>query len=307
MIPRRLLFLTVSLLFVYRPCAAAEDMSAPDLSGVIAELEAIKENKVSARQRSLTKAIMDIQDAAKNPSSASRAYGDARRIVEFDGKPNAGPKFAEWKKKQTDLLNSKSLQTASQLHLQYLALTLKQIGESDTEARVTESIQYAQELAAAQASMNADLNAFNETKDLLNKPLQEGFFAKANDLSELLKNQKDWELVAGNLDGILEKNVRRILREKKDPRIMDTWDLQLKLEDEIAGKAATSITETSFTNTRRPQLLWRKANELVTMGQPIRGLSGMLEVIRANPTHPDIDQWVETASSLATSQMKSKE
>jgi len=281
---------------------AAEDMVAPDLSTVIAELEAIQNNQTTARQQWLSRAIVQIDEAGKNASSASRAYADAKRAVEFDGKSNAGSRFSEWRSSKSDVLGSRGFQTAAQLHLHYLGLTLRQIGEPDSDARVTETLRYVEELAKALTSMLADLNASEEAKDLMNKPLQDGVFAKASDLGQLLTNQKQWELSAGNIDGILEKNLRRILRQKQDPRLPETWDLQISVEQEIAASAQNDLKNATFMSTRRPQLLWRKANDLVAIGQPVRGLSLMLETLRSNPTHPDIDGWVEAAKTLAKSQ-----
>jgi len=285
------------------PCRAA-DMPAPDLTSVIAELEAIKENQTSARQKTLSVAIAQIEESAKNPASAVRAYGDAKRIVEFDGKPNAAGKFSDWKKEKSDLLGSKGLQIAAPLHLQYLAISLRQSGEPDTDARVKESLDYVAKLGEISVSNAQDLNAFRETKDLMNKPLQEGEFAQAAQIGGVLTNLKDWELVPGNVDGILEKNIRRVLRQKKDPRAVDTWDLQIDLEQRIANESDNEIALANFINSRRPQLLWRKANEFVALGQPVRGLSLMVELIRANPNHPDMERWLEAATNAAKSQQK---
>lgn len=279
-------------------------MEAPDLSAVIAELESIKENQTSARQKTLGNAIKQIDDAAKNPSAAARAYADARRIVEFDGKPNAGQRFTEWKNKKADMLGSSGLQGAASLHLTYLSLTLKQVGEPDTEARMLESLDYVRQLGAARAS-NPEMDAFDETKDLLNKPLSDSVFAKSSQTSDVVSKLKDWELVAGNIEGILDKNVRRLMRKSNDPRVIDTWDLQLELEQMMAEKSGSDLRIQNFATTRRPTLLWRKANEYVTIGQPVRGLSGMIEIIRANPNHPDMPVWLETATALAKEQQKS--
>jgi len=281
---------------------AAEDMAPPDLSTVIAELEAIQKNQTTARQQSLSRAIAQIDEAGKNTASASRAYADAKRVVEFDGKPNAGSRFSEWRSSKADALGSRGFQTAARLHLQYLGLTLRQIGDPDTDVRVAETLRYVEELVNARTSMGADLNASEEAKELLNKPLQESVFAKASDLGQLLTNQKEWELSAGNIDGILEKNLRRILRKDKDPRLSDTWDMQIRVEQELAGKTQNDLAGATFASTRRPQLLWRKANDLVAIGQPVRGLSLMLETIRTNPSHPDIEGWVEAAKTLAKGQ-----
>ncbi len=306
MFPRILVFAVGIAVPFFQTSIAAEDMAPPDLSSVIAELEAIQNNQTTTRQQSLARAIAQIDDAGKNTSAASRAYADAKRVVEFDGKPNAGSRFSEWRSSKAEVLGSRGFQTATQLHLQYLALSLRQIGDPDTDARITETLRYVEELAKARSSMASDLNASEEAKELLNKPLQQGVFAIANNLGQLLENQKEWELSAGNIDGILEKNLRRILRQNKDPRLSDTWDMQIRIEEEIADGGQNDLTGTTFTRTRRPQLQWRKANDLVAVGQPVRGLSLMLETIRSNPSHPDIEGWVDAAKTLAANQQKAE-
>jgi len=300
--PKLLLPITFALAFnTFLPCQA-EDMPSPDLSAVIAELKAITDNQKAARQSTLSVAISQFEASAANPSNAARAYADAKRVVDFDGQTNAGLKFAEWRKKNDDLLRSKGLQMAATLHLDYLALSLRQCGEPDTAARVQESLDYVAQLGESRTSNAADLKTSNEVKDLLNKPIQEGVIAKAAQISEVLGKLKGWEMVAGNIDGILEKNVRRVLRKEKDTRVIDTWDLQLDLEGKVAKTSDSEIAITNFENTRRPQLLWRKATEFVTIGQPVRGLSLMVELIRTNPTHPEMETWLEQATSLARAQ-----
>lgn len=286
---------------------AAEDMAPPDFSNVILELESIREKQTQARQETIAGAISFFQEAARNGPGASRAFADATRAVEFDGQPNAGSRFADWRKSKSDMLGSRSLQTAAQLHLQYLEVTLKQIGDPDTSARVTESIAYVRNLAAARKTHGDDLARPNEIKDLLEKPLQDGIFARASQLGPRIANMKDWEKTPGNINGILENNVRRVLRKEKDPGLIDSWDLQIEIEAALADTATSPLAGTNFAETRRPQLLWRKANDYAVLGQPVRGLSSMLELIRQYPTHPDIDQWLETATNQVRAQLPAAE
>lgn len=282
---------------------AQDDVALPDLNTVISELENFRETQARNRERAMNETLATFRESARNRQAASRAFADAVRMVNFDGKPNAAARFQDWRRDKSDLLNSRNLQAAAQLHLQYLALTLGRIGTGDTPQTVSESIAYVRELGNARAEFGGDLGRPEEVRDLLNKPLHEGVFVRSVGLGQLIQNQgKDWELNPGNINGILEKNVRRVLREQKDPRLLETWDLQIEIEGRIAGDASGNVEGSAFAETGRPQLQWNKANDLVAIGQSGRGLSAMLSLIRAHPSHANINQWVDRAVALAREQ-----
>jgi hypothetical protein len=299
MFPRVLPLIAGCCFFVSVAVQGAEDGPAVDPDAILAELKAIKDGRNQTLQQALTQAINSIRELASTPANAGRAYMDAYKAVEFDGKPNGAARFAEWRKDKSDLLSTREFQTAAQLHLNYLLLSLQHVADPDNPAQIPAVVAYVNEYSEADRSTKGGLKKSDEAKNLLEKPVQDGVFAKAFQVSGLLAGQKDWEKAAGNLESILNNSVRAPLRAKNDPRLLETWDLQINLEKNSPTVMATDLSQTNFATIRLPQLQWKKATDAAALGQNASALLVMMEMIRKYPAHPDRGQWIEQATSLA--------
>lgn len=298
----RLLTLIAGCSLVFSVVAhGAEDGKPVDPDAILAELKAIKEGRNLTLQESLAKAISSIREFASSPSNAERAYQEAYKTVQFEGKPGAASKFTAWKKAQSDAMGTREFQAAVQLHLKYLLLSLQHIADPKNPAKVPAVIAYVNEYAEIDRTLKGGLKTDNEARNLLERPIQEGVFAKAFQVSELLATQKDWEAIPGNLEGILNSGVRNVLLEEKDVRLLETWDLQANLERNSPAVNATEMTQNTFTVVRLPQLQWRKAKSAAALDQKNGALLVMMEIIRQHPNHPDREAWIDQATELALS------
>lgn len=181
------------------------------------------------------------------------------------------------------------MRQAIQLHVRYLLLSLQHAEEPSADLTPA-VLQYAAGLAEADAKTPRS-RLPREAGDLLNKPVSEGVFAKWLILDERLPDPKLWEPSAGNLAGILEKNVRAPLRGKDDTRVLQAWDLQINALNASAQAAANPTEAGRLKNIALPAAIFGRATDRAVLGQPNRAATEILQLIRTQPAHPDWPSW----------------
>lgn len=107
-----------------------------------------------------------------------------------------------------------------------------------------------------------------------------------------------WEGSPGALDGIFQRIILPELREQKDARVLEYWDLRLKKEADAASRSRLAYEIEKYNNERRPALLWSRSQEFIALGQKNRAISEMFGVIKAHPTHPQADDWIAALEQL---------
>jgi hypothetical protein len=282
--PSSLLWPTMGLLILTAPWAHAQSDRPPlDAATALADLTRLEEANQRATEERRKEAVSTLRQAAGSPGSAGRLYEEA-----IAGAGQAD--MSDWKKKNADLLRDKNFQEAVQMHLRYLLLSLER-GSSEDPARWAEpSMQYARDLARLLTDKN-NRPAPAPARELLAKPAAEGPFARWLRLDPLLPPKNEWEPAAGNLAGILEKNVRGPWRTAADPRIDTAWQLELEAGAALADADGTDRAIEEFNTRTAPGLLFRRALDRAATGQPNRAAADILEVARRHPSHPDFPQW----------------
>jgi hypothetical protein len=290
------IFLSISMLR-----AQQQDVAPPNVESIIKEIEALelkqKQGKVSERNALLGA----IQSAAASGSAAANFYTQAVEEVNFKGKKDKVEASIAWKKSHADLLRSKEMQTALLLHLKYLLLALQRKDLEKPETQLPAVMAYLNELIACD-DLFADQKPPNEeTRGLLAKPLNQSVFAQWLRLGEWLPDDKTWEGQPGNVPGILEKNVRSVMRVQKDPALVQTWDLEMKVE---AARITTGRSEhqaDQFNAVNRPRLQFKQAQDMIVAGQPNRALAQMITLVRTSPAHQDFPTWVAKIREMVKS------
>jgi hypothetical protein len=113
---------------------------------------------------------------------------------------------------------------------------------------------------------------------------------KAMRMEDLIKVEQ-WEMSPGNVDGIFSTIVLPELRAQKDPRVFEYWDMKIRKETDLM-KDKPAYDQEKFNKERRPALLWSRAQEYFLLGQRNRGVAEMFAVIKANPQHPSLNEWI---------------
>lgn len=101
-----------------------------------------------------------------------------------------------------------------------------------------------------------------------------------------------WEQSPGNVEGMFQATILPEMRAQKDARLLEYWDLRIKKEADGALRSKLAFDADQFTQVKRPQLLWNRAQDVLALGQKNRAISEMFNIVKTFPTHPDADRWV---------------
>jgi hypothetical protein len=274
----------------------AQAQTPNDPSRLLEQLEKLAEQREQRRQSGLTQVLRLIEQAAASPNAAGQAYIDAYRQTELVGESAPAAAFAEWRDKNSSWVNSREFRTAAQLHLQYLHLTLRRGMSDDPSAFLQASKNHLQNLAEAQRSLFSRQDRPNQAqRQLLQNNLRESIFAKNWNLAPFFRQIPDWEWNPGNFAGIAEKNLRSYHRANQDPEILQVWDWQIQLEQDLATAGRRSGQDDEFLTLRFPSLRMDRAADTAAIGRPTEAVQEGLRILADNryQEHPDYEKWVD--------------
>jgi len=280
--------------------APVEDAAELNADALLKEIAGMEEQQKAAKTKEQASLIAAVRAAQASGTAAANFYEKAVEAIQFQGRKDKAAAFVDWKKANADLLRSKEMQTALLLHLRYLQMALERRGMEHPEVMVPQVLAYVNNLVANDKLFLGQGKPPKEAKNLLDQPLGPSIFSQWLQLGPWLPEDKIWESKPGDVAGILEKNVRGLLREQKDPLVLQTWDLQLKIEAERITEGRSQHEIDKFNTLTRPRLLFLRAQDMVVVGLPNRGAGEMVVLIRANPSHPDFATWVTAVRGLLT-------
>jgi hypothetical protein len=271
------------------------DLPALDSTRILQELEALVSKQTTQQQSLRQRQISTLRSAGSSGQAAAKTYEEA--VKSLNEARDRQPPFSEWRRANAEQLRSDSFAAAAQLHVRYLQAGLEYDADKP-EASADTSWQYVQSLA----QVLADPKLAPTTplaRDLLFKPAKDSEISQWLMIGPTWPPDKVWAPQAGNIDDILQKNIRQIWRDKRDPRLLSTWDLQIQLGEESTKNNQQAAEK--FAQEQKPRLLFARAKDLAALGQPNRAATEIFSLARSNPTHPDFTTWVnELKSFLAT-------
>jgi len=284
--PRLVAFALLAAAF---PVFAEQDAPPPNVDSLASELTSIETKQKQTKAAAKSTILGQIQAASANGQLASAFYAQAIEEVKFRGRKDKVTALIDWKKANGDLLRSKDLQSALLFHLRYLAMALQRKDIAKPETLLPATMAYINDLAKDYPE---------DTQNLLGQAIGQGVIAQWLKLNDWLPDSKVWEPQPGNIAGILEKNVRPILRDLKSPQLLQTWDLQLKLEAEGATKAHLEYQSDAFNTVARPRLIFQRSQDMIILGQPNRAVGEIIAIVKAYPEHPDFPTWTAKIREL---------
>lgn len=314
------------LLLVCALChpAWAQDAAPVDLKELVAILKQIKEKRSAAEKMTAARVAQDIRAAAASNATAIAFYEQAVAATQYDGKTHERTEFQDWKRDEADKLKSDAMQNAARLHLGYLLLTLQKAGGATTKQLEPALLAHIAAVTAAGAGDVAiqarrdraqtlrEAPGYKPVKgakkpskeplfweqELVNKGVDGGIFVQWYGVSKMFADLKEWELCPGNVDGMYEKTLIPYYRLNKDPRVIAYWDSKIQQEGQNAANTNLSFKIDQFNMVRRPQLLWKRAQDLLLIGLRNRALNEMIALIKNYPDHPDFPNWISTLEGL---------
>jgi hypothetical protein len=328
---------------LFSAAAFAEQKVADDAPPDAAALDVQMASLAKIREQKKTQYFLQTRDEIERAVSSSGAAGnyvlDCMRRVRFEGHKGGNVEFSDWKKKNIGLYSDHDFERAANLHLRYLALTLKRATLESVKPVMQEVWEYLDLLSKSQDLIVGNLrnpeqvkisvydekshevsgeivgqindirlaNAQNTrgfVEELLNGSVTGGLAAQALKLNQLLQGIPDWEMVPGNFSGILERDIRTELRKEKDPRLVATWDYEIAYLGGLAKLKKDEQVEKEFETETYPRLRWKQAKDVELIGMPNRALTMRIAVAKQFPQHPDFDQWT---AEISTELQKRKE
>ena len=303
---------------------AAQDLPVPQNSAaILKELDKIDQGAKAHEENRRSVAISQIQAAANSAPTAMELYLKSLENTKY---LETHQDYVDWSRKNQELLHSISFQTAAQLQMRYLAMALQRNERHDAYSQIPECLAYLETLSSqkslrkenpdstlADESPNSSQNRnqkkaakssstdkpYPEAIALINQSVNKSSVVEWLHISDLLPDS-DFEPSAGNYQSIMEKNVRKPLRAKNDPRILQTWDVQIAQETATATESNSKQQADIFNQTRLPDLLFRKAQDTAAIGQPNRALSEVMMLVRNYPANSSMQDWITTARGLLT-------
>lgn len=300
----------------------AEDAAPVNANTILQELRHLSDQRDKLLSQQRQTALVQVTAAAASADQAVGLWEDAVRAVQFDGVPKENAAFRDWKENQGAGLHGPAAKGAARLFFSWLSLTMQREAGASVKDLLPRLIAYTQDLAADRRMADALGDSIDKQKEaaqggrhavpqpkptseqvkrmhdqILNTALAGSAVVQWLNLGPFVQVEK-WEAKPGNLDGIFTNIILPELRDERDPRVLEYWDVRLKEEANDASDSKLSFEIDKFNNERRPRLLWNQAEDMMLIGQKNRGITQMFNLVKTYPRHPDADNWISKIESL---------
>ncbi len=279
-------------------------------------LQQIKQQQATAAKTQLTQTIADFSAASADDGAAQNFYIEAVRVTRFVGQQGEATAFSEWEKNSLPRLNAAAIRLA----LRYTTISLQRAAGATDQQIFPVLLAYAMDAQDALPGIEAQQNApqqqegnrrgfgrqqgqgggREEEPRILEEPVSDNIFSKWYNLGGQLSGLEGWEQVPGNVDSIFQQTLLPMMRKNRDPRILQYWDNKIVTERANASSATAAFSTDRFNLTRRPSLLWSRAEDEVAIGQREQGLNDMYDLVKNFPAHPDAGKWIKELQDLLT-------
>ncbi len=295
----------------------AEPASPAVAQQILQELDKIETDRDAIMQRGWRAASAAVSAAAQSRESAIDLYEEALRQTQFAGTSRESAEWREWKDGDGTRLRSTPSGKALLYHLQYMKLTMrrafgekvpallsdvigyvaalqKEIESIVPDKSLKESIERAQRASDRKRAqqLREEMNERQFAAGLLKTDVGGSVIAKYLGIDGEIGKAEKWPKQPGDLNAILDQVVLPELRETRDPRLFSFWDDKMKRSADKALEGGTDFERARYETINYPALVWERAQDYLLFGDQSRALTDMLAAIRANPAHPQADDWI---------------
>lgn len=251
-------------------------------------LDQLKQKQQQAAHASLTNTLTAFSNAASTDQGAQDFYLQAVQATQFVGQSHEQTNFQNWRKREVGRMNPAAIRAC----LRYTTLSLERAAGATDQQIFPAVLAYAQETQQLLPTIGDD--------PIMRQPITGNIFAKWYNLSDQLSSLDDWSMQPGDIDGIYEKFLLPIMRKNRDPRVLQYWDTKLLEESTAASSSTNAFSIDRYNQDRRPELLWSRAEDVVTIGARDQGLTTMYSIIKNFPAHPSAGKWIDELKNLLT-------
>jgi hypothetical protein len=289
--------LAFALPFYIGSTLIAQTTGPIDAKSMLASLQDIKQKQADSAKSQLLQTITDFTAACSDDGAALNFYVEAVRVTRFVGRDHEDSAFRDWKKDQLDKLKPSAIRTA----LRYTMLSLQRAAGATDDQIFPVLLGYASDTADILPALDAPGipgKGRGDDQDILREPVSDNIFARWYNIGGQLSALDNWEPVPANIDGIYQKILLPVMRKNRDPRILKYWDNKIITERGRASTETAAFDTDRFNLTRRPALLWSRAEDEVAIGMRDQGVTDMYNLVKAFPAHPDAAKWIAELEGL---------
>jgi hypothetical protein len=270
--------------------STADSLNGDERGSILLELNGIQDI-LDGKQLSLrTSAGQTFQAASASNDAAYEFYLKCHKILNFDPKGASYTEFRNWRDRQEDKVKTESNLSAMRVQLQYLVLSMKAAESAQLDAIIPELEQFVGNIAANSESLNMRR---------MQEPVTKTIFAQAYDLDKSL-TMENWSYSPGNYSEVYERTIFPFFRATATQELAAAWDRRIALESGLFSRTHEGNVEAleKFQREGLPTLYWRKSMDLYVSVSQKQGAAALIQIVRANPEHPDIRNWVGSFAKL---------
>jgi len=317
----------ISASALFAPASFAQDNTPPvNAAQMLQALHAVRDQQNAATKASKQQIIAQVTAAASSPDKAVGLWLEAVRMTEFQGAGHESTQWMAWKNGEGEAFKEREVQNALRLYFTWLSYTLERSNGGKVKDLLPKVIAYTKDLQAdllsieavedaqkkekemnagkppvrgAKKSNTTDVNLKRVHDSILKRGLEGSLYVQWMKIGEWTQVEK-WEGTPGSFDGIYKNVILPEMRLEKDPRVLDYWDMKLKMAADEANRSHLAFDVDKYNTLTVPSLLWGKYNDELLLGQKNRALTDMFTLIKKFPAHPDTAGWTSTLEGLLT-------
>lgn len=283
------------------PRASAQTLSGQEVEGILEELTTIEEVLNGSRVSLRTSAVHAFEAAAVSDKTAYEFFLQCHKTLNFDAKEASFTDFRAWRDKNEDGIKTKSNLAALRLQLQYLVLTMKAAEGVKRETLIPELENFVANIITHSEELG------KSGMKTLEGSVKTSIFAEAYKLHKSLE-LSDWCFEPGKLGDVYEKTVFPFMRSEHSESLGAAWDRRIDLEKKfvLITQEENQFQLNKFQTERLPQLHWQRATDIFRSDSPKQGAQSMLALLKENPNHTSLKNWLTEFRGLLGSSAVTK-
>ncbi len=292
--------------FILKGVVHADHLSDADREAVLANLEKLRDSAESKMDSKYRVALAAYRTAVASDEAAIELFLNCTDRVKFEEMQKKSQEFREWKRKESEKLQSPGLREALRQQLRWLILTIQAAAPKPDRVKLAAA---AQEIVD---SIFRDAQRLNGQEGLLAQPVTATVFAKAYDISN--PKTDNWPLSPIQLDAIYseilmppcqkptrvaELRALWIKRIQQEGAKVEFW-VGNRREEKKGAIAANpeSVEYQKFLEITQPKLQWDMEMDLFRNGDESGAAVRMLAHLEKHLTHPAAREWGEQFKDL---------
>lgn len=278
-----------------------------DPKAVLSTLKDLRAKQPAYMSKEKSDVLAAINAAIAEPE---KAYAKAVEAVELQGAPPppptprptvgrvAPPKVdthvLDTRKRVGDQVRDHNFVVGLRLQLVYLSLTWQHGMGAKTKALLPALLDYIDQV-------NQNFDAL-QAVGFANKSLGESIFVAYFQVGPYISGLPEWSDRLFDPAAIYQSTILPEMRRSKDPRLLTYWNDLIQKEATRATATGNNLVASKFNHIRRPTLLWGRAEDEMVLGANNQAVLDMLGIIKANPDHPDFDNWTKELEGIVSAQ-----